>query len=245
MPLYTMSQASIIERARSLRKTRIWVSCAVTAFFILAFYIRSYGNPGPGHPHFDFVEGVSIALFVMLMQLIQPYPWRRSSLDIAEKAAVAVEIGSDVIDVSIGLYHRRIAISDIVKAEEPSWGSGLYPRTSKRYSWVVIPRRVDGYDEIKKYLTLMVIPIVKTKVPGNWEEILLAILFCSSLICDVATSSPMVLSVNLGVGLLIALAGIFFARTNLDRRLRLMSLAGLFIPAIAALVALLLVTGCF
>jgi hypothetical protein len=89
----------------------------------------------------------------------------------------------------------------------------------------------------------MGIPIVKTTISAGWEGYLFAVVFCSSLICDIFATSPMVLSVNLGVGLLIAVAGIIFSRSSQDRPMRLMSLAGSFIPAVAALVALLLATG--
>jgi hypothetical protein len=54
------------------------------------------------------------------MQLIRPYPWRRRFVDIAKKEVVTAEVATDEIDVSSGLLHRRIAVQDIVKAEESS-----------------------------------------------------------------------------------------------------------------------------
>ena len=243
MPLYTMSQASILKHARQARKLQIWVYCLVAVFLILALYIRSCEQTGPSHPRFGFFEGAFIALFVALMQLIGPFPWHRSLLEFAKRAAFTVEIDADEIDVSGELYRRRIPTSEVLKAEEPSWGSGLYLRTAKRYQWVWIPRRVDGFEEIKKYLTLIGISTVRATIPGNWEEYLFVVLFCGSLMCDIATSRPLILSGNLGVSLLLGFAGILFSRAVQDRKMRLMSLAGSFIPAIAAFVALLVAKG--
>ena len=35
-------------------------------------------------------------------------------------------------------YKRQLSISEIVRAEEPNLGTGLYLRTSNRYCWILI-----------------------------------------------------------------------------------------------------------
>jgi hypothetical protein len=67
-------------------------------------------------------------------------------------------------------YKRQLRINEIVRAEEPYLGTGLYLRTSNRYRWVLIPRKLNGYDASKRDLGVADAAVVKRFIPTNLEE---------------------------------------------------------------------------
>src|SRR4029077_10601535 len=74
-------------------------------------------------------------------------------------------------------YKRQLSITEIVRAEEPYLGTGLYLRTSNRYRWILIPHKLGGYDAIKRELAVAGAAVVKRIIPTNGEEFVFVLLF--------------------------------------------------------------------
>ncbi|HYL46800.1 MAG TPA: hypothetical protein VEU52_07220, partial [Candidatus Limnocylindrales bacterium] len=127
-----------------------------------------------------------------------------------------VEIARDSISVSNSWFTRQLSRSQLLRAEEPSWGAGLYLRTANRYRWAVIPRTLDGYESAKLELAGMGLAIEKTLIPPNWEEFVWVLLFLSTLICTMYLHSVRLLALNFLVSILLSVAGFFIISANPD-----------------------------
>lgn len=237
MAVYALSPASIANNAAKLRKIRIWGSIILVPLMALFLYLRISHSSTFGRS----TEVAFIVLFVTLMTLVQPYPWRLSSRKVAAKMGdFCIEITSDAVEIRSSQFIRRIARDEIVRIEEPSWGGGFYVRTPNRYRWILIPRTLERFEEIKSGLAASGIPIVRTMIPPNWEEFLFVLLFCGSVACDLFATSRLVLFVNLGVALLLGVLGFLVTATTENSRLRFKARLGSLIPLVAACLTLLL-----
>jgi hypothetical protein len=138
-------------------------------------------------------------------------------------------------------FKREFSIREIVRTEEPSLGTGLYVRTSNRYRWIVIPRRLAGYEAIKQELGAVGVSVVRTTIPPNWEEFAGMLLFATTAICSFAVHNIRALSVNLLVALLLSVGWYFVINANPDvLKLPRMRWArfGAFLPVVFAAVGL-------
>jgi len=73
--------------------------------------------------------------------------------------------------------NTQLSINEVVRVEEPYLDTGLYLRTSNRYRWILIPRKLDGYEAIKRDLAVAGAGMMKKVIPSNWEEFLFVLLF--------------------------------------------------------------------
>lgn len=243
MTVYTISQASSAER---LRKIRIWAAVILVLPLVLFLYLRiSYSNAFGRS-----LEVVGAVSFALLVELIRPFVWKRSA---RKRPAIAggfcIEVTPDAVELRNAFLNTRIARNEIVRAEEPSWGSGIYLRTSSRYRLILIPRKIEGFEEIKSTLAASGIPIIQTMITPNWEGLLFGILFCGSILCDmfaiydIFAISRIVLFVNLGVALLIGIYGFIISDAVEGAQMRLKSRLGSLIPLVGVGFALLFQFG--
>ena len=120
-------------------------------------------------------------------------------------------------------------------------GSGLYLRRSNRYRWILIPRKLDGYESIKRELQMAGAPIMTTSIPANIEEFLFGLMFVGTIICAFAVHNLRVLRVNLIISLWLGFCGLYFIHRSPDAmahlRMRWVRL-GAFLPAAFAALGL-------
>ena len=144
---------------------------------------------------------------------------RRSWPDKMRHSLRAIRI--EIFPGSVGMsgpqgFRREFSTGEIVRTEEPSLGTGLYLRTSNRYRWIVIPRRLAGYEAIKQELGAVGVSVVRTTFPPNWEEFAGMLLFAATAICSFVVHNIRALSVNLLVALLLSVGWYFVINANPD-----------------------------
>jgi len=89
----------------------------------------------------------------------------------------------------------------------------------------------------------MGIPIVQTSAPPNWG-ILFVLLYCGSLLCNILTQDRRILAINFAFALILGGAGAILTKYwTEDRRLRLKSTIGSFLPAALSAVSLVFPFG--
>jgi hypothetical protein len=185
-----------------------------------------------------------IVSFVVLVNLWGPF----RSQNVYEKIATAsrvnsVEVASDGIRMNWMTWTKFIPRSEVTRVEEPPKGRGMYVRTRRRFSWFLIPRRTDHYEEIKDELAAMGIPIVQTSAPPN-GGILFVLLYCGSLLCNILTQDRRILAINFAFALILGGAGAILTKYwTEDRRLRLKSTIGSFLPVALSAVSLVFPFG--
>ena len=139
-------------------------------------------------------------------------------------------------------YKRQLSISEVVRAEEPFLSAGLHLNTANRYRWILIPRDLDGYEAIKRELSVAGIAVAKTFIPTNWEEFFGVLLFIGTMFCAASAHNIRVLTANLLVSLLLSFGGLFVINSLVDAvprpRMRLMRF-GVFLPVAFAALGLL------
>ncbi|HTD22875.1 MAG TPA: hypothetical protein VK738_09495 [Terriglobales bacterium] len=147
-----------------------------------------------------------------------------------------VEISPERISMfSSSLPVRQLERSEIQRAEDASLfgGGGFYLRTPNRYRWLLIPREIESCEIAKSELIAMGIPIMTKSLPPNWEEFVGVLGFCTTLMCPLFAHSKSVLTVNLLLSLLVALAMFFIISANPDNlpRMRWVRFFG-FLPVV-------------
>jgi hypothetical protein len=131
--------------------------------------------------------------------------------------AFSVDVSPYSVRIQYGLMRQRqFSREEILRAEEPSMGGGLFLRSPNRYRMIVIPRRIDGYSELKAALQAQGIPFVGKVIPGNWEDFAFVFLFCGSLLCPFLSQTRLVLELNLLVAALIGIAGFYVIGASPD-----------------------------
>jgi hypothetical protein len=157
----------------------------------------------------------------------------------ANYASFQISLTPDSITVAAPPhYSRTLERNEISRAEEPALGGGLYIRSTGRYRWLLIPRGLEGYSEIRNLLLLQGIPVNESRIPPNLEEFLFVIAFCSSLICDLYARSALMLKGNLIASAVLAVVGVVTIQrgwANYPRKW--MAIAGCFLPLILAALA--------
>ena len=152
-----------------------------------------------------------------------------------------VEIASGAVGVTGPFgYKRQLSISEIVRAEEPYLGTGLYLRTSNRYRWILIPRKLDGYDAIKRELAVAGAPLVKRFIPTNGEEFVFVLLFIGTMLCATMVHDTRILLANLVIAVVVSVSGFLIVNANPDNHQIRRARIGVFIPVVFAALGFLL-----
>ncbi|MCU1270839.1 MAG: hypothetical protein JWN74_2133 [Acidobacteriaceae bacterium] len=213
MSVYSYSERHIEERVNRARRIRFWFVVVVSLVFaaVCLLYFYSPGSPILRIPIWGPLLGIVITLFL-------PWNWRawpenlRKSLG---QTSIEISAGSVAMSGPQG-FKREFSSGEIVLTEEPSLGTGLYLRTSNRYRWIAIPRRLAGYEAIKQELGAVGFSVVRTTIPPNWEEFAGMLLFAGTVICSFAVHNIRALSVNLLVALLLSVGWFFVINANPD-----------------------------
>ena len=239
MATYVYSKQQIERAIDNARRFRIWL-CVAAAIILLFFGLLLIDRPGSPvfrEPVRGWVEAIlSPILVVPLFRIIKNRKtWTeemRRSL-----AEIAFEISPGKVSV-LGPkgFKRQFNMSEIVRADEPSLGRGLYLRTANRYRWMLIARKFENYEAIKRELAGQGVLVVQTSVLPNWEEYVGVVLFCGTLLCS-TSNDVLVLKLNLLVAFLLSFAFLFVITSNNDAvprsRLRLAKI-GSFLPLVFA-----------
>lgn len=138
---------------------------------------------------------------------------------------------------------RRFERSEILRAEEPAWGGGLYLRSPNRYRWLLIPKSIAGYELIKRELASLGITSVARSIPPNWEEFVGVLLFVGTMLCSATVHNIRVLFANLLVAVLVSVGGLLVIGKNPENPQIRKARIGVFLPVVFAALGLWLATG--
>ncbi len=243
MAVYAYSDEQIekmIAGAKRLRvKFCLTASAIVVAVVLLWFFYPDI--PAFQKPWF-FALFTTLFVVPLLQNLWRWNTWSDKSRSLLRSQSVDISPGAVIVTYPSS-HKRQLEQREILRAEEPSLGGGLYLRTANRYRWLLIPRKLDGYDAIKGELGTMGITIVKTSIPPNWEEFVGVLGFVTTGLCALFVNNLRVLTVNLFVSALLTLAGLFVINAYSDAMLQpkmRMARFGAFLPVIFAAAGLLL-----
>jgi hypothetical protein len=244
MAVHTYNEAYIERTIARARRARLWF-CVTAAAVILAALFVSFYPPSPAfEKHIPvWLSSMYWALVVTpLMHIL--WKWKSWADKLGSSLrAQTIDISPSGISATYAYgIKRQLNRSEILRAEEPSLGAGLYLRSPNRYRWLVIPRKLEDYDAIKGELINMGIPIVQTSIPPNWEEYVFMLLFISTLLCVLFVHNVRVLTANLAVAALVTAAGLYVM--NADPTLRAnpkmrKARLGALIPVVFATIGLL------
>lgn len=215
-------------QVQTLIKLRVWLAVTIVLCALVAVYFGVHFT-GPSVLYGELGVGSLILVATFWGPL-----GRRTTYDkIAATSRVdSITIDLDGLSINYAAYSKLITRDEITQVEEPPKGHGLYVRTNRKALWFVIPRRTDRYEAIKEEMVAMGVPIVRTTaVPWNWG-ILFVCLFCASSLCNLLTQDRRILTVNFAVAIILGCTGAIMTTSwTQDRRVRLQSLLGSFLPA--------------
>jgi hypothetical protein len=243
MAVYTYSEQQIERMVGKSRRLRIRFCVAAIVTLLMAVLL---GFDRPTLPIFhEPVRAWVIALLtsLFLFPLVKTiWRWRRwPDLMRSSLRETRVEVASGTVGVSGPFgYKRQLSISEIVRAEEPYLGTGLYLRTSNRYRWTLIPRKLDGYEAIKRELAAAGDGVVKRFIPTNWEEFVLVLLFIGTILCATMAHDTRILFANLVIAVIVSVSGFLIIGANPDNHQIRRARVGVFIPVVFAALGFLL-----
>ena len=239
MPAYGYSAERIEAKIRRSRRVKLWLVAILVPIAIADLFLQFHW-PGVPVPYRRCLDGVFIACFVLAMpkRLFR----RRTSEWVANfYRSFHISVAPDSITMAAPPhYSRSLEMADTVRAEEPAVGGGLYVRGKRRYQWLLVPRDLDGYPEIRNLLPLVGIPVVATRVPPNMEEFLCVAALSASILCDLFAHSTAALAGNLFLSLGTGVFGVVVIRSGwppISQRKVLH--IGCFLPFVFALIAFL------
>ncbi|HEV2135732.1 MAG TPA: hypothetical protein VGR47_15960 [Terracidiphilus sp.] len=236
MTIYTMPTALNESQLHKLRRARRWLAFTSALISLIALWLslNSTGRVA------RLYELLGIAAFCVLASLWDLKVYKEI---IATLRINSIEINPGGFRMNGTTWSKTIPWNEVTQIEEPPRGRGMYVRTDRRFSWYVITRKIDRYEEIKGELATIGIPIVQTSAPLNWG-ILFAVLFCASILCNLLTQDRRILAVNFVLALILGCAGVMLPNPyQEDRRLRLRSILGSFLPAFFSAIALIFPFG--
>ena len=139
--------------------------------------------------------------------------WRSRPARLRESLKrTCVEISESGVRIEEPGQIRHLSRADIRRAEETPWG--VYLRTRERYRWMFVSKRVGEFNELKHDMHELGVPIIQASSAPNWEEIAGVLIFTATMICAIFAHSIAMLAVNLGVAILVAVAGFKIVSAN-------------------------------
>ncbi|HEX3822402.1 MAG TPA: hypothetical protein VHW45_18875 [Candidatus Sulfotelmatobacter sp.] len=213
MAVYKFTEQRIEECVAKRKRIRNWFG-VIAVLVLAAVGLLYFFFPGTLILHVPIwgpLLGILVTIFLPWNWKSWPDKVRRSLLQ------TSVEISpSSVATSGLSEFKREFSIGEILRAEDAKFGGGYYLRTSNRYRWIVIPRRICGYDGINQELRTAGIRVVRTTIPPNWEEFAGMLLFGAILICSAAVHNIYLLSANLFVAVLLSYGVFFVVNANPD-----------------------------
>jgi hypothetical protein len=237
--IHAMPTARNESQVYKLRKSRRWLALTSALILVIAFWLllNSTGRAA------RLYEVLAIASFCALVSLWDPFRRTLHKEIVATLRINSIEIDPGCLRMNATTWSKTIPWNEVTQIEEPPRGRGMYVRTQRRFSWYLIPRKIDRYEEIQGELATIGIPIVQTSAPLNWG-ILFAVLFCASTLCNLLTQDRRILAANFAFALILGCAGVMLPNPyKEDRRLWLRSVLGSFLPAVFSAVALIFPFG--
>lgn len=217
MSVYFYGEPQIESMVRATRRFRLFF-CAIAVIILAVASTVAFTHPRwifDAHRHAGMWVMVALAVFVAGPLVDSLCRWRSRLAHIeASLRNTVIEISEAGARVEHTTSMQQLDRNEILRAEEVSWG--LYLRTARRYRWLMIPSRIDGFQKLRHEIEALEIPIVRAAVPPNWEEIAGALIFAATFICAVCTHSVRLLTANLGISLLVAVAGFLIVSANPD-----------------------------
>jgi hypothetical protein len=244
MAVYVYSEQQIEKMVGRSRRLRIRFCVAAFVVLVVAVLLAFYRPTLP-----IFHEPVLRAWVLALLTSLFLFPlvktirrWRRwPDLMRNSLRETRVEVASGTVSVSGPLgYKRQLRINEIVRAEEPYLGTGLYLRTSNRYRWVLIPRKLNGYDAIRRDLGVADATVVKRFIPTNLEELVFVLLFIGTILCPTMVHDTRILFANLVIAVVVSVSGFLIVSANPDNHQIRRARFGVFIPMVLAALGFLL-----
>jgi hypothetical protein len=166
MAVYAYSEEQIERMVGNVRRLRIRLT--VAAVLVLALVLPlAYFRPDWAIFHLPY--RLWLVALILLVNILQY--WRRGpELLRASLRNTAVEVTPNAITGAYPFgYKVQISPQEVIRAQEPSFGTGLYLRTANRYQSILVQRKFDNYAAIHQQLSQMGIPVVKTLFPPNLE----------------------------------------------------------------------------
>ena len=165
MTIYPVPEALYESRLQKLQKARRWLVVALVLLLLIAAYLGLHSTGRAASVY----RVLAIGSFVVLMDYLwNPFRLRKRSAEIGKAYRIhSLEIDSDGLRINWMTWSKFIPRNEITQVEEPPNGRGLYVRTRRRFSWCIIPRKSERYEEMKAELAAMGIPIVQTSAPFN------------------------------------------------------------------------------
>ena len=237
MAVYVYSEQQIDRMVGKARRLRIRFCVAAIVILVMAALLAFYRPTLPifHEPVRAWVTALltSLVLFPLVKTI---WRWRRwPDLMRSSLRETRVEVASGTVGVSGPLgYKRQLSFSEIVRAEEPYLGTGLYLRTSNRYRWILVPRKLDGYEAIKRELAVVGAGVVKRLIPTNWEEFVFVLLFIGTILCAAIVHDRRILLANLVIAVIVSVAGFLIVGANPDNHQIRRARIGVFIPVVFA-----------
>lgn len=242
MAVYVYSEEHIDRMIAKSRRLRIRLCVAAVVILVMAVLLAFY------RPTLPIFRGPfrawGIALLTALLPPVAKIIWRwRAWPDVMRNSLrqTRAEVDSGTVSVSgPGGYKRQVSISEIVRAEEPYLGTGLYLRTSNRYCWLLIPRKLDEYEAIKRELSIAGGTVVRRLIPTNAEEFVFVLLFIGTILCATMVQNTRILLANLVVAVGVSVAGFLIVNAKPDNHQIRRARIGVFIPVVFAALGFLL-----
>jgi hypothetical protein len=223
-----------------LELTRIWVTVGAALILVIDLELSSHYHRWITSGGFfsRLLEICFVGPIVILVQTWSPFKGGFKNMLRGAGQRLSVTITHDEVVLESRGFAKRFSTREILRAEEPKWGFGLYLRTANRYRWLPIPKTIEGYSEAKNEIHSLGIPVVETIFLPNWEEFVGVGLFCASLLFDLICTSRSWLLANLVIAILLGIGGWYVVNSgsNDDKTKRLARIGGL-IPVISAAVA--------
>jgi preprotein translocase subunit Sss1 len=218
MAAHIYSERQIESIVRSTKQFRLRYCLAAGGILLAAVVVASlqpawiFGTAGHGR------TWVAAALFVFFAGPLADSVWRwRSRPENLELSlrAIKIEVTREGVTRSgPSPLVRQLAWSEIQRAEEVPWG--IYLRGPTRYRWILIPRKIEGFEEIVHELEDRGIAMVQAAVPPNWEEFAGVLVFTATMICAIFAHSARVLAIDCFVSVLVAAVGFLVVSANPD-----------------------------
>lgn len=236
MAVYVYSEQQLERMVGQSRRLRIRFCVAAVVILVVALLLALYRPTLPIFHEPYRAWGMALLTSLFLFPLKTIWRWRKwPDLMRNSLRETRVEVASGTVGVSGPFgYKRQLNISEIVRAEEPSLGTGLYLRTSNRYRWILIPRKLDGYDAIKRELAVAGAAVVKRFIPTNGEEFVFVLLFVGTILCAATVHDTRILLANLVIAVVLAVSGFLIVNANPDNHQIRRARIGVFIPVVFA-----------
>jgi hypothetical protein len=242
MAVYVYSEQQIERMVGKSRRLRIRLCVAAIVILVITVLLAFYRPTLPIFHEPFRAWGLALLTSLLLFPLKTAWRWRKwPDLMKSSLRETRVEVASGTVGVSGPFgYKRQLSISEIVRAEEPYLGTGLYLRTSNRYRWILIPRKLDGYDAIKRELAVAGAAVVKRIIPTNGEEFVFVLLFVGTILCATIAHDTRILLANLVIAVVVSVSGFLIVNANPENNQIRRARIGVFIPVVFAALGFLL-----